>query len=361
MSSPVNVFTEWAPLEEMIIGSCIDFNHIAIDRHFRFIYENPDGKFGDRNQPWCIDPRYINERQEDLDNLQELLENEGVVVRRPDRPVVQEVRTPYFSSYTTACDSPRDMFLCVGDEVIETPPTNPKRFHEGYLLRRVFNDYFRKGARWTVMPRPTLDRSALDYSFWQDRLAASFELSKDIDGKFEIAMDAANCLKLGTDLLINVATANHELAAHWLERHLAGRFHVHRVRLADGHIDGHMMPVAPGRLLVNEGAMHGLYDQLPEALRKWDVIPILDTATKFDYPDDHLQMATNVGMSVNVISLDERRILIRDNATLTIKALERAGFEPIPFRLRHSELFGGGLHCTTVDVRRREVQTDYLR
>ena len=72
-------------------------------------------------------------------------------------------------------------------------------------------------------------------------------------------------------------------------------------------------------------------------------------------------MATNVGMSVNVISLNEKTIVIRDTAYLTIKALEKNGFEVIPFRLRHSELFGGGLHCSTVDVRRKEVMEDYFQ
>ena len=132
------------------------------------------------------------------------------------------------------------------------------------------------------------------------------------------------------------------------------------VRICDSHLDGHLIPIAPGKLLVNEGAMHGLYSKLPKQLQKWDVIPILDPATDFNYPSDHLQMATDVGMSVNVLSLDEKRILIRDTAKLTIDALYKAGFEPIPIRLRHSELFGGGIHCTTVDVRREETCEDYF-
>lgn len=81
----VNVYTEWAPLKEVIIGSCANFNLEGIDRTFRFLYENRDGKFADRNHPHRINQRYIEERQEDLDNLQSLLESEGIVVRRPSR------------------------------------------------------------------------------------------------------------------------------------------------------------------------------------------------------------------------------------------------------------------------------------
>lgn len=361
MTCPVNVYTEWAPLEEVIIGSSVNFNHLKIDKTFRFMYENRDGKFNDRNQPWKIDQKYIEERQEDLDKLQELLEAEGVIVKRPKRlSEVVEIKTPYFSSYTTACDSPRDMFLCIGNEIIETPPTNTKRFFEGYLLKHIFMDYFRQGAKWTIAPRPTLDSTRSDFSFWKDNLKKPIHKIEEIEENYEIFFDAANCLKFGKDLLINVATKNHELGAYWLKSHLGDKFRVHVVRMADSHIDGHFIPIAPGKLLVNEGVMYGLYDHLPEPLKSWDIIPILDKNTNFDYPDDHLQMATNVGMSVNVLSLDEKRILIRDNANLTIRALEKNGFYPIPIRLRHSELFGGGIHCTSVDVRRKEKLDDYF-
>src|SRR3989338_2307202 len=357
----VSVYTEWAPLREVIIGSCVNFNHQGIDRTFRFMYNNRDGNFVDRNQPHKIDQRYIEERQADLDDLQRLLEREGVTVRRPKRlDQIQEVKTPHFASYTTGCDSPRDMYLCLGDEIIESPPTNRKRYFEHLLLREVFMEYFRSGARWTVAPRPSLDDNALDFSFWKNTLSRGIPPIEQVEAQYEIAFDAANCLKFGRDIVMNVGTKNHELGAVWLARHLGSEYRVHPIRLCDTHIDGHFVPIAPGRLLVNEGAMYGSYERLPKALQKWDRIQILDKGTQWDYPNDHLQMATNVGMSVNVLSLDERRILIRDTAELTINALERAGFEPIPFRLRHSELFGGGLPCSTVDVRREEQREDYF-
>ncbi|MBT3304204.1 glycine amidinotransferase [Candidatus Woesearchaeota archaeon] len=357
----VNVFTEWAPLREIIIGSCVNFNMQGIDETFRFMYENRDGKFADRDDPHKIDQRYLDERQEDLDAMQALLEGEGIVVRRPARlDAIEAVKTPHFESYTTGCDSPRDMYFCIGNEVIESPPTNRKRYFEHLLLRNVFMEYFRAGAKWTVAPRPSMREDSLDFSYWKENLHDPIRQPEDLPESLDIAFDAANCLKFGRDVVMNVGTMNHELGATWLQRHLGDSYRVHPIRLCDTHIDGHLVPLAPGKLLVNEGAMHGFYQQLPDELQRWDVIPIFDKSTDFDYPDDHLQMATNVGMSVNVISLDERRVLIRDTAELTIKALERAGFEPIPFRLRHSELFGGGIHCSTVDVRRDEVMEDYF-
>ena len=293
--------------------------------------------------------------------MQALLEGEGITVKRPARlNEIQQVKTPDFESYTTGCDSPRDMYFCIGDQIIETPPTNRKRYFEHALLRPVFMDYFRRGAQWVVAPRPSLSEHSIDFTFWKETVKDPIRNADDIDECYEIAFDAANCLKFGKDIVMNVGTKNHELGAIWLQRHLGDKFKVHPIRLCDSHIDGHFVPISPGKLLINEGAMHGFYDQLPPELRRWDRIPILDKSTNFDYPSDHLQMATNIGMSVNVLSLDEKRILIRDTADLTIKALKRSGYEPIPFRLRHSELFGGGLHCSTVDVRREDNLEDYF-
>ncbi len=357
----VNVYTEWAPLKEVVVGSCVNFNMCGIDRSFRFLYDNRDGRHADRDTPHRINQRYLDERQEDLDNLQRLLEAEGVTVRRPKRlETIDKVVTPFFESYTTGCDSPRDMYLCIGDQIIESSPTNRKRYFEGFLLKDVFVEYFRSGAKGVVAPRPTLDDAALDFSFWKEHIDDPIRKPEELEPTYEIAFDVANCLKFGRDVVMNVGTKNHELGQVWLQRHLGDSYRVHPIRLCDSHIDGHIMPIAPGKLLVNEGAMYRQYERLPKPLQKWDRIHILDKGTRFDYPDDHLQMATNVGMSVNVLSLDEERILIRDNAVLTIKALEKAGFKPIPVRLRHSELFGGGLHCSTVDVRRQETMEDYF-
>src|SRR3989338_2049645 len=167
----VNVYTEWAPLEEVILGSSLNFNLDGVDETFRFLYDNRDGKFREKSKAYKLEPRFLHERQEDLDNLQKLLESFGVIVRR-SKPLegIFRIATPNFEAYMTSCDSPRDMFFVIGNEIIETPPTNRKRYFEHLLLKDIFMDYFRSGAKWTVAPRSTLSSEALDFTFWKDRL-----------------------------------------------------------------------------------------------------------------------------------------------------------------------------------------------
>src|SRR5260370_3442651 len=58
------------------------------------------------------------------------------------------------SGFCLAC--PRDLYLVVGDEIIETPTCWRSRHFEGDAYRTLFKEYFANGARWTAAPRPQL-------------------------------------------------------------------------------------------------------------------------------------------------------------------------------------------------------------
>ena len=72
------------------------------------------------------------------------------------------------------------------------------------------------------------------------------------------------------------------------------------------------------------------------------------------------QLASFNGMGVNVLSIDENRVCIREEDVSIKKRLEKEGFETIPVKLRHCELMGGALHCTTLDVNRDEEYKSYF-
>jgi glycine amidinotransferase len=52
--------------------------------------------------------------------------------------------------------------------------------------------------------------------------------------------------------------------------------------------------------------------------------------------------------------------MVNQDAVNTIRALERAGFTPVPARLRHSRLYAGAFHCSTLDIRRDERLESYF-
>jgi N-dimethylarginine dimethylaminohydrolase len=63
---------------------------------------------------------------------------------------------------------------------------------------------------------------------------------------------------------------------------------------------------------------------------------------------------------MNILALGPDRIVVPANQPKLARQLEEVGIEPIPVRFRHGRTFGGGLHCCSLDVRRRGELADYL-
>jgi glycine amidinotransferase len=178
-------------------------------------------------------------------------------------------------------------------------------------------------------------------------------------GQFEIMFDAAQCLRFGRDILLNVGNANHRLGATWLQRHLGPEYRVHVLDgIVDNHIDTTLMPLRPGVLLVNEGKLRGQWHKLPPPLRKWQRIPCTDI-DETAYTEDAVLLASR-SISANVLPLGLDRVVVGARYRQLIRDLERHGFEVVPVELRHSRVYAGGFHCITLDVSRDETLESYF-
>jgi glycine amidinotransferase len=197
-----------------------------------------------------------------------------------------------------------------------------------------------------------------------DSAAPNIEVPEDpwpspYDSGLEIMIDGANCLRLGRDLIVNISNANHALGCDWLERHLAGRFRVHRMhKLTQSHIDSVVIPLGPGLLLVRSDKV---LDFLPERLRKWDTI-VSPVPELHDYPqyDGGDPIPAGPYIDLNVLSVDERTVLVNDACKTLIRTLEERKLTVVPVRHRHRRLFGGGFHCFSLDTVRTGGAEDYL-
>lgn len=364
--SPVNVYTEWGPLEEVIVGEFHNYTVPAriddVDISFRSFYH--DNIFRDvqafrryRLNVYASDVRKYpeqieEEREEDVNAMAAILTSLGIEVKRPRRlETIREIVTSDWVNVASPCGNVRDQFLVLGDEIIETSPMMRSRYFENDLLKHHLLDYFKRGARWTVAPRPRMIESSFDRSYF-DENPPNFD-----PNQFEIMFDGAQCLKFGRDIVFNVANENHILGAIWLQRHLGERFRVHQVRVTDSHIDGMFLPLRPGTILMHRH-MGERMERLPKGLQNWDTIVFDDDHTPSTQDEELLLASASINM--NVFSIDSERVLINEAAVNTIRALERAGFVPIPVRLRHSRLYSGAFHCSTLDIRRSEAIESYF-
>jgi len=51
---------------------------------------------------------------------------------------------------------PRDSLVVIGNEIIESPMAWRSRYFETRPYKKLLNEYFKKGAKWTVAPKPTM-------------------------------------------------------------------------------------------------------------------------------------------------------------------------------------------------------------
>lgn len=332
-----------------------------------------------------ISSELIEERTQDLNNLQKVLEEHNIQVHRP-KPLTHpkyftkhqlnkfEVGKPEFVHFAnriieSSASNVRDLTLVYGKNIIETPVSVRNRLKENEQLRHIFEDLQKRlKYNWFMMKQPSLeDQQKFDEREWQTINWGQPSPNQE----FYPFIDAANTIKIGRDLIINVGNQNQYLGLERLKDVLnkeCGNVEVHVVHLADSHIDGTLLPLRPGVFLANEMFLRkgDIKSQLPRKFQNWDIIYAQDFYMEDrqywnQLTKDKTLLASSRGMDVNVLSLNEKDILINHDAVRTQDELYKNGFNPIPIRFRHGEIFAGGLHCSTLDLKRIDEQIDYTK
>jgi glycine amidinotransferase len=378
----LNSYDEWSQLREVIVGSALNYTSHTRELSFDlFFHDNiartewfyprlsttgNSNKTNEKQIKLPIKQRYVEELIQDVEGIVRTLEELGVKTHRPmdlDKNTTA-VETPAWSAAVVPPLNVRDIALILGDEIIETAPMIRSRYFETQFLKPVFSEYFKRGAKWTLMPRPWMTDASFDLSYANNSAGGPTEpinnpQSTPYDIGFEMMFDGAQCLRLGKDIIANISTANHAMACDWLERHLGERFRIHRVhKLSDSHIDSMILALRPGTFLVRSKEVA---DFLPKQLRKWDMIVApLPKTNNFPQYDETDLVLTSPYIDLNVFSVSPDTVLVNDACPELIRTLEQNKFTVVPVRHRHRRLFGGGFHCFTLDTVRDGGIEDYL-
>jgi len=351
----VSSFNEWDPLEEVIVG-IVDGAIVPVWDAALQATTPPRGsaffkEYGGKPFP----PEMVEKASKELDGLARVLTDLGVVVRRP-KPLdfSKSYKTPWWESRGLYAAMPRDVLMVIGETIIEAPMAWRSRYFEGFAYRDLLNDYFNKGARWLAAPK-----NSMADSFYNEK----YDVGRPyIDGKTqfvinnnEISFDAADFFRCGRDIFVQKSNVTNEMGIEWVRRHIGPEFKVHIVEFLDMHpmhIDTTVVPLAPGKLLINPSWVK----DIPEPLNSWDILPAPEPVKPFDsglyFSSDWLTM--------NILSVDEKRIIVEEQETPLIRALEKWGIEPIPIPFRNFYPFGGSIHCATTDIRRRGTLQSYF-
>lgn len=358
LRSPVASHNEWDPLEEVVVGR-LD-RATTPSRHSVVSCNVPP--WAARFQRLTAGRRYpqalIGPAQRELDQFVRLLQSLGITVTRPD--AVDHRRrfsTPNWSSRGFCNTCPRDSMLVIGEEIIETPMAWPCRYFETHSYRALLKDYFRRGARWTAAPKPQLTDALYDPDYQPPRPG---EPMRYLLTEFEPVFDAADFVRAGRDLFVTRSNVTNRMGIEWVRRHLGPDYRVHEIESrcrTPMHIDTTFLVLAPGKALINPEYVD--VDRLPDVLSSWDIL----IAPQPDPIRDPLLRLTSLcgkWLSMNILMIDEKRVIAERHHTTMLRALESWGFEPIPCDLLHYAPFGGSFHCATLDIRRRGSLESYF-
>ena len=345
---PVSTFTEWDPLEEVIVG-CLD-GAVFPTWQSSMNATVPLGAWETfKKQGGSAFPAaHLQAAQAELANFVDVLQRQGITVTRPDvAPHHNHFATPHWSGVGGLYAAmPRDSLMIVGDIIIEAPMSWRCRYFETDAFRSLVKEYFMRGARWIPGPRPQLT----DELFKEEAdVGAGWAITE-----FEPVFDAADFLRFGRDLVVQRSHVTNEFGIEWVRRVLEPDFVVHRVEVNDRHamhIDATLMPLAPGKLLVNpERYVHSsLFDG-------WEILAAPEPTLPPDWP---MYMCSS-WVSMNVLPIGSGAVVVESHEGPLIDALTDWGLRCIPVDFRHVYSFGGSFHCVTLDVRRCGPKSSYL-
>lgn len=366
----VGSFNEWDPLEEVIVGrvdgaAWPDWN--VVDE--RSVSAETHRAVSAQRGHWRLYPSaVVSAAQACLDEFVRILEGEGVRVRRPDPfPFERPFETPHWRLANGFCSAnPRDVILPVGTTFLECPMAHRGRYFEQLPYRALMKEMMGRGALWVSAPRPELTEALYDNAYtYPEGAPEAFDddwarVDPDeiafVTTEFEPVFDAADFVRCGRDIYGQRSHVTNHAGIAWLRRFLEPDYRVHLIpsRCAGAyHIDTTFLPLAPGKALVSPNFVDRA--RLPETLKRWD---ILEAPAPRSTPVELAGWMTD-WISINVLSLDDRRIIVEREQEDLIRALKNWGFEPIPCTFKYHYPFLGSFHCATLDVYRRGRLEDY--
>lgn len=330
---------DWDPLEEIVVGSAIGSSIPRPDLSVFTIHFHDCGS-PDGIPSGPFPPHMVEQTEQELSELCQALDQLGVTVRRPE-PVAEDaiLATPHWETDGLYEYCPRDSLLVVGETLIEAPMPVRGKHLKALTYRRLALEYFHNGARWIAAPRPELRDELYD----PDRPEGCRLLD------LEPCFDAANIVRLGTDILYYVSDSANETGARWLQSVLDRSYTVHLCRglNVNDHIDTTIVPLRPGLVLLNPARVDDT--NLPLYFRNWDMVWCPDPV---DTRDESVESFSSIWIAMNILMVRPDLAIVDRRQHELIKTLEAHKIDVLPLQLTYDRTIGGGFHCATLDIRR---------
>ena len=388
MAKIVNSWDEWAPLKHTIVGRVRGTQIPSPEPNWQYPANNagfPLGSYG------LFPEEMTAKAEEQQEAFVKVLEKRGIKVDRVElHPVMKEaipVSTPDWTQLNMrGISCPRDMFIVVGNEIIESAGCHRSRWYEYLNLRPLFQKYFKEDPDflWNSAPKPRLTEKSyvknfdymLDY-VWDDATKEKmitdwqYQLTEE-----EPLWDGADGARAGRDIFWKCSAVCNRAGQDWLRRHFASRgirlhpviFDYRKLKVwKPWHIDCEFTMVRPGLLITNPAAP--IYNTEVIDLFKrndWEVIEAAPPSFEYNANASLITGGTVGGfygrswISMNTFALGPKTICVEAHETAYIEQLDKLGIEVVAVPYEHVVPYGGSLHCTTLDIYRESELSDYF-
>lgn len=388
MAKIVNSWDEWAPLKRTIVGRVAGTQIPAVEPNWQY----PAVKAGFPLGTWGMFPEdVVAKAAEQQENFVKILEKRGIIIDRVElHPVMLSpipVSTPDWTQLNMrGISCPRDVFIVVGNEILETAGCHRSRWYEYLNLRPVFQKYFKEDPEflWGAAPKPRLTEKSyqpcFDYNInyvWDDARKEKcitewqFQLTEE-----EPLWDGADAARAGRDIFWKCSAVCNRSGMDWVTRHYAAKgirvhpviFDYRKLKIwKPWHIDCEFTMVRPGLLITNPAAP--IYNtEVIDLFKKndWEVIEAAYPSHQYDAKISLIYGGTEGGLygpcwiSMNTFALGPNTMCVEAHETAYMEQLDKLGIEVVPVPYEHVVPFGGSLHCTTLDIYRESKLEDYF-
>jgi len=379
MAKIVNSWNEWDPLKRVIVGRPEGTNIPAPEP--AWWYNCPDGgyplgAFGPFPQ------EMLDKANEQMDYFIEVMEERGIIVDRVElHPGMHDRRTVSTPDWTQlnqhGVNNVRDVFLPVGNEIMEATTCRRSRWYEYLNLRPIFEKYFEEDPEFlhTAAPKPRLTDESYNnnYYYYFEKVWTDKEKRKHLhDWNFQLSekeplWDAADAGRFGKDIFWQCSTVTNKKGMDWVKRYFSSKgIRVHEVLFENNyqpwHIDVDMLPVRPGLVIYNP-EWYPLTENFKKLMKMndWELIPAAKPTHVYK---NKVYLIAEYGrkswISMNTFSLGPNTICVEAHETAYMEQLDKLGIEVIPIPYETVVPLGGALHCTTLDVYREGTCEDYF-
>lgn len=384
MAKMVNSWNEWDPLKRVIVGRPEGTQVPAPEPGAQMdipTHGYPLGTYGPLSQD------LVDEANEQMDYFVGTMQKRGIIVDRvvvhPNLLGVQSFGTPDWTQLNSrGTNNPRDLFLPIGNEIMEATGSLRSRWYEYLHLRPLFEQYFKDDPEflWTAAPKPRLTDETFVRNYFhnflnvwsqEERIEKAHQWDFHLTEK-EPLWDAADATRCGRDIFWQASSVTNRSGMDWLKRYFGSKgIRIHTVQFESSeyphpwHIDVDLIALRPGLAIYNpKDPLRTKEAWELFKINDWELLPAAEPTHyykkgSFIVGGEREFEGANY-ISMNTFSLGPNTICVEGHELRYMDQLTKLGFEVLPIPYDKVLAFGGELHCTTLDVYREGTLEDYF-